>query len=738
MKPVFLRVENFMCHEKSEIDFTGFTSALIVGRLDGNDLYSNGVGKSTLFKAIEFVLFNESKGLKLERLIRDTEQKCRVLFDFESNNTMYRICRVRTRKGANDLALYERTSYTDNNVNPHSVLPENKDSKLFWNDISGRRAQDTEEDLQKIHKTNFQGFISAFHFAQDDYNSGLATATASNRKKILKESLQLAIYTKLHKMAQEKSKLIYTELEKKKAVWSSIGKPEEDIISLEKNLLELKPLIEAKELDLEQKTFVFDQEKECLVKIESDYSGVINKVNELTRKRKDVSVKIKQNESSIIEFSSKKKIVIGLAKSLKEEISSLKTIQADLASLDFSKINELKDNLEVKKSQISHNTAIISSLNDSLSELRIPMPKMGYCKHCRQPLSDEHRLECEKSAAEEIREKENKIRTLKSENDVISNQIKSISSDIKKSELSLSQLNNVGLEIKSKERELSDKKSMFEEYGSFVEKFKKDLENNTIELEQLDAEFKNYGEDEVESIKSKISFQKGKVQSIDADIKSMQKDLSSLLHQKAIFEHKIIDKNKDINRKCVLLEEISSLENEYSIIPDIVESFGPTGIPNLIIQNVLDDLQNEANGILEQIKPGLQLNFSVQKTKNDGEIDDDLDIEYLLNGKQRDYAQLSGAQKLSVMFSLKIGIAFLLSRTIGVNVGFLLLDEIDQALDKASVDAFAEIIRHFQKNFKILVITHNDRLKDKFSNYILVEQDLNGTSSAKVINHLIG
>jgi DNA repair exonuclease SbcCD ATPase subunit len=150
----------------------------------------------------------------------------------------------------------------------------------------------------------------------------------------------------------------------------------------------------------------------------------------------------------------------------------------------------------------------------------------------------------------------------------------------------------------------------------------------------------------------------------------------------------------------------------------------------------LDELQNEANCILEQIKPGLQLNFSVQKTKNDGEIDDDLDIEYFLNGKTRDYAQLSGAQKLSVMFSLKIGVALLLKKNIGVNISFLLLDEIDQALDKASVDAFAEIIRFFQKDFKILVITHNDRLKDKFSNYILVEQDLNGTSRSTMVRSI--
>ena len=68
----------------------------------------------------------------------------------------------------------------------------------------------------------------------------------------------------------------------------------------------------------------------------------------------------------------------------------------------------------------------------------------------------------------------------------------------------------------------------------------------------------------------------------------------------------------------------------------------------------------------------------------------------------------------------------------GINLH--MLDEIDQSLDKASVDSFADIVKFFQKDFTILVITHNDRLKNKFANGILVEQDLNMISKARVVN----
>ena len=736
MQPIFLHIENFMCHEKSQIDFRDFLSALIVGRLDGNDLYSNGVGKSTIFKAIEFVLFNESKGLKLEKLVRDGQQKCRIIIDFQSNGSVYRVCRVRTKKGASDLSLFERNSNEATGIDPHVLLPEDSSFKTFWNDISGRRTQDTEEDLCKIHKTNFQGFISAFHFAQDDYNSGLATATPSNRKKILKESLRLAVYTKLHKFAQDKSKSLYTELEKKKAVHASIGNPEIEIKSSEGKLAEIEPLFLEKETELQRMQKNHSESREDLTKLESSYSEVLSKTSLLLKKKADVSLKIEKSQSSINDYSSKRKNVIGQAKSLKEDVSSLKEKQQELASTDFSRIEELKEKIDSKKSQTSKNLGLISSLTESLTELRIPLPKVGYCKHCRQVLSDEHRAECEKRTSQEIEEKENKILLLKKENEESSKNIRSLSEELKSVEDLKKQLNDVGLQIKSKEKELFDKKAMFDDYNSFVEKFKKDLEDYSAELTETENELAKYSEDEVLSIKSQISSQKSIVKDFELKSLEIQKDLNEQINRKAILNHTIAEKRRGIEKRAELSGEIASLELEYSIMPDVIESFGATGIPNLIIQNVLDELQNEANGILEQIKPGLQLNFSVQKTKNDGEIDDDLDIEYFLNGKPRDYAQLSGAQKLSVMFSLKIGVAFLLKKNIGVNIGFLLLDEIDQALDKASVDAFAEIIKFFQKDFKILVITHNDRLKDKLSNYILVEQDLNGTSRSSMVRSI--
>src|SRR5258706_8052095 len=108
MKPSRLYIENFMCYDDAYIDFSEFSSALIVGKTENNNDVSNGVGKTTIFRAIEYGLFNHSD-VNLENIVRDDADKCSVTFDFSVGNEEYRVTRTRTRKGTSDLSLYKRT-----------------------------------------------------------------------------------------------------------------------------------------------------------------------------------------------------------------------------------------------------------------------------------------------------------------------------------------------------------------------------------------------------------------------------------------------------------------------------------------------------------------------------------------------------------------------------------------------------------------------------------------------------
>src|SRR5271165_4884338 len=108
MHPNKLYIENFCGHAQSEIDFTNFSTAIIVGKIKGNSRFSNGVGKTTIFSAIKYVLFNEVDFSTLEKVIRHGCDYCKVSLEFIVNDTIYKVVRSKSKKAGSELRLYRK------------------------------------------------------------------------------------------------------------------------------------------------------------------------------------------------------------------------------------------------------------------------------------------------------------------------------------------------------------------------------------------------------------------------------------------------------------------------------------------------------------------------------------------------------------------------------------------------------------------------------------------------------
>lgn len=736
MKPAKLYIDNFMCYDKGYIDFSKFSSALIVGKVENNDLFSNGVGKTTIFKAIEYVLYNQAQ-VNLEKIIRDDSNICQIIFDFIVDDQEYRVIRKRTKKGSTDLSLFVRNSVAgDETQIYHSIdntpYTDKKDMEKFWKDISGRRAADTEKELEKLIRLNYKAFRSTIHFIQNDFTS-LATVTPEKRKGILKEALNLMIYLKLEKVAKDQYAVLSKDIDKKKILLESLGDPETDILNNSSQLSIINNNILEKQSLLEEQANVSQDLNNRISLLNNEYSDLENKFSSLVDKEKSLSLEKSRIETSIKEYQTKKSNAAKTAKDLIKEIEELKNNQATLIDIDFSQIDSLTEDMNLKKESITiHNVNIQNSIL-KIDELKIPIPKDAVCKHCRQEMSEKHKKECAKRVLEELSIHQKSIQDSKEiirgiDKDIL--KIKSTIYDLSKSKQLLEDTN---IKITEKNREIQDKKVLFNEYSSLLDKFIDDLNLKQEEIVLIKQDLVNSSLEEAQIIKTKIDDIKQELSGINNKILLLNKDVTHLNSNKAVVQHIIDQKLKDKMKKEEVKIILTSLEKKALIYPSVIQAFSSTGIPNIIIQNVLDDLQIESNNLLSQLKPGLQLQFFVEKTQGNGTEADTLDINYTINGKERYYEQLSGAQRLAVVFSLKLGLSFLLQKLIGTNIEFLLLDEIDQSLDKASSDAFADIVKFFQKEYKILVITHNDRLKDKFSHAVLVEQDINMVSKAKVV-----
>ncbi|MEK6881475.1 MAG: hypothetical protein AABY22_17770, partial [Nanoarchaeota archaeon] len=408
--------------------------------------------------------------------------------------------------------------------------------------------------------------------------------------------------------------------------------------------------------------------------------------------------------------------------------------QTKLAQLDYSEIDIINNNVELKKEQVTKNNINIQNLIEKHEELKIPMPSDNLCKHCRQEMSKKHKQECKAKIDQEILSCQQSIKDLKLENKTLNEELLKLQQQVNSLNLSKKQLEDINVNISLKNKELQDKREIHDDHVALLNKFNAELTSKVNEIEDVQREIQASSLDEASVLKKQIEEIKIKISDLNDKITLLTKELAHINSGKAVVIHNIEQKTKDKVKLLDLQKNIVNLEEKFATYPYVIQGFSSTGIPNLIIQNVLDDLQDEANTLLNQLKPGLQLSFSVGKTRDDGTEVDTLEINYQINGKERYYEQLSGAMKLAVTFSLKLGLSFLLQEIIGTNIQFLMLDEIDQSLDKASVDAFADIVKFFQKDFTVLIITHNDRLKDKFTHAILVEQDINMVSRARVVS----
>lgn len=741
MKPTKLYIEDFMCYSNGYIDFDQFSSALIVGKIENNDLYSNGVGKTTIFKAIEYVLFNQAD-VNLEKIIRDDASLCRIVFDFVIDEQEYRLSRSRNKKGTTDVSLLQRNSVVDPDDEAHHVpitdhvykaVSDDNLIKKYWKDISGRRAADTEKEVGKLIKTNFNAFRSTLHFLQNDF-TGLSTVTPGKRKSILREALGLGIYTKLEKIAKEKASAISKDIDKHKTLIDSLGSPESELKSLQNQLVDID-----KKLATQNKVMLSEEEeiqKQTAVinNLFSTHAALTNKFSELLVKEKQLLNDKSKIETSIKEYKTKISNVAESAKILVQEVNNLKDIQIKLVAADYSQIDTLTNKIDVIRDEISKHKIAMQSNLLRYEELIIPIPDESICKHCRQPLTDEHKTVYRNKVAQEIKQCNENVDLAKNMISSLSSAILGYSRTINDLNLSKQKLENVNIEIVIKTKEIQDKKSIYDEYSQLLNKFSLDLDQKNEEIDLIKEELKNSSIEEAHNIETQIAKEKESLSAMSAQISQLNKEISHSESFKAVTKHNINRITKDLAKQKELAESLAKQEAKFAMYPHVIQAFSAIGIPNLIIQNVLDDLQIEANNLLSQLKPGLQLSFVIEKTKGDGTQDDTLEINYLMNGKPRDYDLLSGAMKLSVIFSLKLGLSFLLQKMTGTDIRFLLLDEIDQSLDKAGVDAFADIVKFFQKDFKILIITHNDRLKDKFSHAILVDQDINMISQAQVVS----
>ena len=166
------------------------------------------------------------------------------------------------------------------------------------------------------------------------------------------------------------------------------------------------------------------------------------------------------------------------------------------------------------------------------------------------------------------------------------------------------------------------------------------------------------------------------------------------------------------------------------------KAFGRDGIPSLIIEETLPEIEERANALLGRLTDGrTTVRLDTLRDKKTGGTKETLDIHIAdEQGVARPYETFSGGEAFRVNFALRLALAQLLAERAGVRVRTLVIDEGFGTQDQQGIQALIEAIDSIKDDFdKVLVITHLDEMKAAFPVRIEVTKDPVDGSSFEVL-----
>lgn len=186
-------------------------------------------------------------------------------------------------------------------------------------------------------------------------------------------------------------------------------------------------------------------------------------------------------------------------------------------------------------------------------------------------------------------------------------------------------------------------------------------------------------------------------------------------------------------RRTGLNEERENLALSSGRYKALERAFSKDGVPAMLIEQALPQIQNKTNEILERLSGGdMGVTFHTQREYKDKKRDDlreTLDIEISDSAGARDYEMYSGGEAFRINFAIRLALSEVLAQRAGARLQMLVIDEGFGSQDEAGRQRLIEAINLIKKDFeKILVITHIEALKDAFPTRIEVEKTPQGSS----------
>ena len=730
MKIQKLRLVNFMPFAKVELDLVDRHGPfLFLGRhADGVEGESNGAGKSSVLEAILWALYGESRGPGDDDLIRLGEDDMSVVLNFQMEGKGYEISRTKRRGRSQVLAL---TNLTD-------------DVKLTGNSV-----RETQEAIVKVLGMDHSVFVNTVFCAQNEIAT-FAGQPPSKRKAMLADILRLDQYS----VYEDKAKTMARGYEQDVASLSMVVERTDDEI---KRDVVPDGIIEKKEESL--------QANEASVQANTVEADGIERNLAEARAKSESKTRIDRDRQALkYDLQRNDHQMTSLAKSTKEAMDSvdaevrrcqealdhepkLKAVVQDLESRikdvgalaeKAARLDEQARSLNIKRSDC---VAMANRLSGELDKLRARLANVqalgSKCPMCQSDLTEAKRFAVELEITTDGKAKRKEHDDLVAESAKIADQITNIVADMKSCESDVSVQRELERDLKRYQDQIVDVSMARERMISLDERAKgikkqeadrsqeliSERSNLTVKMEALDVEAKSAIDcaDKVLEMEKSLS-------RIRSDRTNMSYAKDALVAEIATLKSRrdaVQKKMTQVVGDRIRLKEIQEQEFVYK---QLALAFGKNGIPALIMDNALAEIQDEVKKRLDDLSRGkIRVEFSTQRELKTGKTAESMEILVSDESGTRDFAMYSGGEKARIALAIRLAMLRIMSRRSGRRIESLFIDEVSD-LDPVGIDLFGAMVRDLSKDQgQVFVVSHFDRFKDQFPEVLTVTKCRGGS-----------
>lgn len=693
MIPVELVLRNFLAYrDPGPLNLDGMHIACLAG--------PNGAGKSSLLDAITWCLWGKARSSSADDLIHQGQDEMSVSLTFDQGGHRFRALRQR-KGGKRGASILEFQAWDDDSSG--------------WRSLSGATIRDTQSRIEELLRLDYETFVNSAFLVQGRADE-FTMKTPGQRKQILSNILGLARWEVYESAAKERI------LESRTGIERLTGRLEE---------------IE-RELDREQevKVELATAEQQAnrlaaeLAETEREWSG-LEKTREqlisLQRQIDDLTRRIEARRREMLEVEKERQTALEQADAAAIE-AALEQVRAALGALEEA--NKAWEDAQSQRTTLAEEAAQLKGVNQALGPESEPIKRRvetlesasdPTCPTCGQPLTDEHRHRLVAELTAEIETRRNRYR----ENLERVREIDGRVGDLDRRLTALRQqiATRPGLEKRVGELEAALKHAG--EVSALVENLSQRL--TRWEEEVSDDEAKRAGLEE-QIAKTELELKRA---ALTEDAVGRIRLESRLADERVGGARQRIAALEAFKGQAQQLStERQQATETLGIYEELRDAFGKRGVPAMIIETVVPEVERNANELLTRMTDGrLHVRIETQREIKTGELREALDIVISDELGSRPYELYSGGEAFRIDFAIRIALSRLLARRAGAQLRSLFIDEGFGTQDANGREHMVEAINSIQDDFdRIMVITHIEELKEAFPARIEIRKSPQGST----------